>query len=457
MWLLPVIGELASALTLVFYRLDRVGGRPPATGPLLLFANHNNSLLDPALVMAAARRPVRFLAKAPLFSDPAVGWLVRAAGAIPVHRRMDNPSAMSNNRDTFEAAERALAGGDAIGIFPEGISHDEPSLSPLKTGAARMALGAARRIGATFPLLPVGLVFRQKTIFRSEAHVIVGAAVAWDDLAGRPADDSNAVRELTARIDRALRTVTINLEQWEDAPLVACAEAVWTAERGEPDDAASRVARTAEVTNALARLREAKDPRWMPLAQDLARHERLLRRLQLSPSDLRGDPRLGEAARWSIRQLPYVGFPAWIISAIGTLLWFVPYRLTGILADRTSPRPDTVSTHKAMYGTVFFLGWWILLIIAAAAIAGGRAALGTMLLAPAAGLITLTLHDRWRDAWGQARRYFLRRRRVELVAGLRARQTELAARLDALWKAQGVGVAAGAGPRTSGSGSSATT
>ena len=69
----------------------------------------------------------------------------------------------------------ALASGAAVALFPEGISHSEPSLAPLKTGAARIALGAAPRAGGAFPIVPIGLVFRAKEIFRSEAHASVGA------------------------------------------------------------------------------------------------------------------------------------------------------------------------------------------------------------------------------------------------------------------------------------------
>ncbi|MDQ3556229.1 MAG: 1-acyl-sn-glycerol-3-phosphate acyltransferase, partial [Gemmatimonadota bacterium] len=143
MWLLPVFGHLASLAARTFYHLRISGEPPPSAGPVLLVANHPNSLLDPALVAAAARRPVRFLAKAPLFSDPRVGWLVRGSGAVPVYRRADDPSAMGRNDDTFRAVWEALALGDAVGIFPEGTSHSAPGLVTLKTGAARIALGAA--------------------------------------------------------------------------------------------------------------------------------------------------------------------------------------------------------------------------------------------------------------------------------------------------------------------------
>ena len=125
--------------------------------------SYYDSLFDPVLVQVVARRPVRFLAKAPLFTDRRVGWLVRGAGAIPVYRASDDPALLDRNVDMFRAVHAALAGGDAVGIFPEGLSHSDPGLAPLRTGAARIALG----VGHAFPILPVGLVFRAKDVFRS--------------------------------------------------------------------------------------------------------------------------------------------------------------------------------------------------------------------------------------------------------------------------------------------------
>ncbi len=151
MWLLPVFSRVSRLALRTFYRLEVAGGRVPPAGPVLLVANHPNSLLDPAMVVAVAGRPVRFLAKAPLFGDAQVGWLVRGAGAIPVYRASDDPSKMGANQDAFRAAHASLAEGDAVGIFPEGTSHSEPSLVPLKTGAARIALGAAARVGGASP------------------------------------------------------------------------------------------------------------------------------------------------------------------------------------------------------------------------------------------------------------------------------------------------------------------
>src|SRR3990170_9112737 len=182
-WLHAVLPHASRAAAAVCYRI-RYGGAPvPRGGLFLLVATPPNSLLDPMLVAAAAGRRVRFLAKAPLWDDGKTAWLVRGAAAIPVYRRADDPGQMDRNEDAFRAVHAALAGGAAVGIFPEGLSHSEPALAPLKTGAARIALGGATLAGGAFPVIPVGLVFRRKDVFRSEALVLTGAAVAWGDLA----------------------------------------------------------------------------------------------------------------------------------------------------------------------------------------------------------------------------------------------------------------------------------
>ena len=243
MWLAPAFSLLANAAGRIYYRLTMAGERVPGDGPVLLVANHPNSLIDPILVCAAARRPVRFLAKAPLFSDFKTGWMVRAVGAIPVYRRGDDPTLMDRNTHMFRAGDATLARGAAVGIFPEGESHSEPSMVALKTGAARIALGTHAAHGVRVPIIPVGLVFRRKDIFRSDAFAVVGSPVPWDDLAGRPVEDADAVRALTERIGTGLRQVTLNLERWEDRLLVETAVAIWEAERGSGPDRAERMQR----------------------------------------------------------------------------------------------------------------------------------------------------------------------------------------------------------------------
>ena len=437
MWLLPVLPRLASLATRTYYRLSRAGERVPRDGPVLLVANHPNSLLDPALVSVAAERPVRFLAKSPLFSDPLVGWLVRGAGSIPVYRRQDDATQVGRNEEMFAAVHAALARGAAVGIFPEGVSHSNPSLAPLKTGAARIALGAAAvRGGRSFPVVPVGLVFRDKGIFRSEALLVVGAPIEWDDLAARSASDAERVRLLTDRIDAALREVTINLERWEDAPLVEMGEAIWSAEFGAHPDELHRLGRTHEAAQLLARLRAERegegesDARRDALAREVRVHARALARLGLRPADLAGTPpTTSSAVRWTLRQLPFVAAAA--LAALGAALYWIPYRATGWIADRAAPAVDIRSTWKLLAGALVHIVWTILLALAAAWAWGLAAGAAALVLLPALAFLALAVGERWARAREDARRFFVLRRGPRL-ADLRARQRALAERLRAL-------------------------
>ncbi|MFL5382588.1 MAG: 1-acyl-sn-glycerol-3-phosphate acyltransferase [Longimicrobiaceae bacterium] len=433
MWLLPAFSAFARNALKIFYRLTLAGERVPARGPVLLVANHPNSLVDPAMVAAVARRPVRFLAKAPLFAMPGIGVLVKGAGAIPVYRAQDNAGPTDQNQDTFRAVWAALAEGAAVGIFPEGTSHSAPSLVPLKTGAARIALGAAARTGGAFPILPVGLSFRDKAIFRSAALAVVGDSVEWDDLAHAGPDDREVVRALTARIDEALRDVTVNLERWEDEELVHAAEAIYAAELPVDDAPDARVTRLVEATEGLARVRAEGRAEWRRVAREVAGHARILGVLGITPAQLHGSPRVDVAAGWTLRQLLFFGVGA-PVAALGIAVYWIPYRLTGVLEQWRVKHQDVRATFKVLVGGVLHLLW----TIAIAAAVGWRFGVGPALCVlvglPLAGFVAIHVTEQWKRSVAEARRFFLRARRRTELRELRARQRELAAKLHALWE-----------------------
>ena len=107
--------------------------------------------------------------------------MLRGAGAIPVYRKIDHGVDTSKNVETFAAVSAAFGAGDAICIFPEGISHSTGRLEPLRTGAARMTLDAERR-GTPVALVPVGLNFDRKSLFRSRVMVVFGQPFSARDL-----------------------------------------------------------------------------------------------------------------------------------------------------------------------------------------------------------------------------------------------------------------------------------
>lgn len=424
--LMPLISRLA---TRAYYRFTVGGARVPHEGPVLLVANHNNGLLDPAFVVVAAQREVRFLAKAPLFTHPLIGWLVKAVGSLPVYRIQDDPALIGQNRDIFAAVHRALAEGEAVGIFPEGTSHSGPRLSPIKTGAARLALGAATHMGRDFPIIPVGLVFRDRNSVRSEARVVVGDAFDWSDLAAR-STEKYAVRELTKRIDEAMRRVTLNLDSIEDAALVHVAEQIWAAEHGSPRDSEATVSRLALTASVLQRFRMRGDAEWVSTARELRAHARMLQRMGLSPQALKEDVSWSAAASWIVRRLPLlVAVP---LAALALLAYWPALAVARWYSTHNPDGPDSSSTYLVLGVAAMGTLWTLLACSVAGWLGGWQMALVTLIVLPIVAIAAAVVAERRRLGWQAVRRFFVRHLHRQRLARMRERQRMIAAHLNEL-------------------------
>ena len=280
----------------IFFRRIEISGAEhvPSVGPVLFVLNHPNGLIDPGFLLCLAPRRVSFLAKAPLFRMPVVGWLCRTFQAIPVHRRQDAGSDPAQNRETFEAARRVLAGGGAIAIFPEGTSHNDPQLRPFKTGAARIGLGAAAALGAgTTPIriVPAGLYYRAKQTFRSAALLHYGEPFEVPSITLAPGAEppAEAVLALTERIGKALAELTLQAERVEALALVARAQRIFST-ADEPPSAPAPLAQELEVRRRFVLgyrlLRERWPDRFTAVQARIDRYESALQAAGLDPRHL---------------------------------------------------------------------------------------------------------------------------------------------------------------------------
>jgi hypothetical protein len=278
------------------------------------------------------------------------------------------------------------------------------------------------------------LVFRQKERFRSDALVLAGRQVSWDDLATKGTDDADAVRVLTDRIADALRAVTVNLERWQDQPLVECGVRVWEAERGVPPAPAEHLARLDVTTRILATVRADAEPTGAALARDLDTYRRRIERLRLRPADLTANVGLSRGFSWAARRVPLVMPLAAAIALSGLVLFWVPYQLTGLAAGGAKRPEDQRATYKLLFGIGIYAFWVLGLTMAAALTVNVATALLVLVGAPILGMAGLVVRERWRGAWSDARRFLLLNGRRALADALRARQRELGARLDGLYQ-----------------------
>ena len=413
----------------VFYRVERSGAGIP-DGPVLVTANHPNALLDPLLIFRTVGRAARPLAKAPLFDQVFVGTMLRALGGLPVFRKQDDPTQMHRNDDTFRRAIDALKAGDTVQIFPEGISHSNPGLVPLRTGAARIALGAEAesdwRLG--LHIVPAGITYRRKPFFRGHALVVIGAAFRIDDLrAAFEADEAACVRTLTDRMTERLEGIILKLSRSEDQELIDTAEVLYAREKGwsgarEREPLAERLPRLQRFAEGLAWLRAHDPARFERLRHAVVRYRKVATLLGAKEADVPTSYPAGSVVWYGLRETLYllIGAPA---ALAGIILWYLPYLATRIAVLFIKPDTESAATYKLAAGIFAFPIMLTLYAFIAWRLGGPAAAAAILIALPLLGFVALAWRERWarvREDIGLFGRALGRRRTRDRLADYRA-------------------------------------
>lgn len=191
-----------------FYSDIRITGaeRIPVDGPLLIAVNHQNALVDSLIVGWLVPRRVAMTAKATLADNPFIAILFRILHVVPLRRVTDeagkqdgSPFDRSRNAQAFAEIFSLLKSSGALLIFPEGKSHNEAGLEPLKTGLARVALQARDERGIKgLRILPLGLVFEDKGTPGTVVGAHVGMAIEMDSWRGT--DHTVLTQEIANRL-----------------------------------------------------------------------------------------------------------------------------------------------------------------------------------------------------------------------------------------------------------------
>ncbi|NLB77597.1 MAG: 1-acyl-sn-glycerol-3-phosphate acyltransferase [Clostridiaceae bacterium] len=130
----------------------------PQHGPVLLYATHP-SAWDMFLMAAFSRRKIHYMAKAELFQNAILRFLLKSVGAFPVSRGKGDVGSV---KTVFKLLEQ----GKVVGVFPEGTRTPKKDLKKRKAGAAMMALHSKA------PILPVGVEWNKKVF--SRVRVVFG-------------------------------------------------------------------------------------------------------------------------------------------------------------------------------------------------------------------------------------------------------------------------------------------
>lgn len=206
-WAYKFIVFVARPLMMIFTRRVWVGGEKLKIKSGVILVSNHTSNFDPLVLAHFINdngRVPQFLAKAEVFKLPFFGWILKAAGQIPVHRR----TTLAAN--ALSDAEAAVNNGGTAVIYPEGTLTYDPNLWPMtgQSGAARLA------IATKAPLFPVAQWGAHKVIPRwrkglklippQKLYVTCGDAVDLSDFY----DQELNSEVLTTATDRIMDALT---------------------------------------------------------------------------------------------------------------------------------------------------------------------------------------------------------------------------------------------------------
>ena len=448
-------------LVRLFFRRVEVTGldNVPASGGGIVVSWHPNGLIDPGLILTQFPRRVVFGARHGLFRWPLLGSLMRAIGTVPIYRATDSakgsgPDRRSQNRQSLDALAGEVAGGEFSALFPEGVSHDAPHPMELKTGAARLYYQALALSdpGSRPVILPVGLHYDEKRVFRSNALVAFHPALELPpELAAPPAGSEEERREryraLTDELDRVLRETVHATESWELNQLMHRTRLLMRAERAHraerrpsAPDMEERQLGFARVWAGYYERLESHPEETRALRARVAEYDADLRALHLEDHELDEGPRL--ASLWLpallVLQVVLVYLLLPPILVVGYLVNGPTATVLWLLSRLTARAYKDEATVKVLLGTILFPLTWI---GAALLVAWGQinlhesfptvpeapiaAGITTFVLSAVGGAVALRYLRLARETWRAVRVRITRTRRKATIAHLRAERAFL--------------------------------
>ena len=392
----------------------------PHSGPVVIVANHNSAFMDPILLAIHIKRPLYFLARGESFRSSWVSRIFKTLHMIPIYKPEVSPDEVHKNEAIFEHCYNHLSNNGALLIFPEGISKTERKLRPVKTGTARIVLGAeaANNFSLNTKIVPVGINYSNPHHFQSKAFIRIGTPLSVATYREPyEADAFEAVRTLTDQIKGGIEEQTLMVSDEQLTELVEAIEQLLLSNISSENDSDSvhtAFQMSKEIIEAV-RYHHHNDPgTTMHFKARITQYLEALERLKLSDrffSKTYMDFNL-------VKTLVYllIGFPIFIY---GFLLNVLPYVIVRWLARSIVVRHDFIGSMKLAFGMFVFLIYYLLLISSVAYFANGLWGAALALSMYPSGLFTINYLKRCIALKHVYRFTHLSRKKQKLVQKLR--------------------------------------
>ena len=404
----------------------------PQSGPVIFVANHNSAFMDPILLGVHVKRPLYFLARGESFKSKLIAWIFKRFHMIPVYRPEVTPEKVYKNKAVFQRCFEHLKAKKALIIFPEGFSKTERRLRKIKTGAARIALGAEdqNNFQLGVKIVPIGINYSNPHYFRSHVFINIGAAINVSDFKEEyHKDDKQGVVNLTEKIKKSLEELLVIVKNERLDRLTAQIEMLYKDQFNDSksidNNAIKKFTLSQEIVNGLALRLKTRPKELFMFQTKLNSYFRRLNQLKLRDEYL-GNLKI-RVDLWSNLLYFIFGLPIFLFGFISNI---IPYKVAELLAKKIIVRKDFVGSMKIAFGMFVFLIFYIVLTILFAQYIHKIYALVFLCALYPTGLFALNYIKNFYLFREKIRYFQLNTRKNKPLAKLRRRRKELINEVD---------------------------
>ncbi len=189
----------------------------PKNKAYMIAPNHQNALMDAAVIIDAFQRPV-FIARADLFSNKYLAKFIEWARMMPAYRIRDGKENLSKNEPIFRRSAEVLKNNIPIIIFPEAAHNSKRFLLPLKKGLARIAFQTEVVTDFTLDLvvIPAGIYYDNYENLLTNVTVVYGKPILVKDFKEEfLASDNKGINLFNKKLSEEIKKLIINIENVE--------------------------------------------------------------------------------------------------------------------------------------------------------------------------------------------------------------------------------------------------
>jgi len=364
-----------AALKAYFKRIDVRGKENLEHHRLVLVSNHPSALFDPLAVAITSKKPLHFITGAEWFGTGLKDCLFKSQfHMIPVYRPWLKTGKDKDNDDMFRECYVSLEKGASIIIYPEAESITVPWIRELKTGAARIKMGADDYLNEhgyndEVKLVPVGLNYTNPKRFQSRLLINVGDPVDFSDV-DRSGDPKEVARLMTEKIKSALEDTVLHVEEEADYPVIKAAmklltDALLTEMNLKPNDYSAAFEVQKSIIHRIETIKKSEPERIESLEKRLFSYLEQFESLgfrRFNPFETQ------LATKLTLLAGSVLGFPFFLVGLLvnGLPLWGSYAFFNAILLDKVTGEHRQGTINPAFAGSLawatglaFFVIWYI--------------------------------------------------------------------------------------------------